>query len=385
MDYDPAHKTSSVTSTSSSSSTWDPLPSLYTGRADSVSSAFELDDLQEPEPFEINSLLLPPPPPPMIETKTEAMEGEQFSEFLNSFFKEDTTTNIVKEEVIDHEVPSSNLCHGNNNSRKRSRQEEEEQKNRELLSDDQKRANHIASEQKRRNTIRGGFKELTEIIPTLKNINNSKSTILFKSVDYIKQLDKRNKSLRDRLAHLQARAQQRQQKKQEKQFNQNLPPNAVAALLVHKNQQKQLELLQQQLRVQQALLTKHNIPLYSTGYHSSISIPAMDDTPVTSTTTSPTLPHASLPSVNIQHYHQHQQHQHLNHSHKNTYSPSTSTAIPTSNTPAALVMPADEYACAPSFNIPADEHDQQKNSFRERLLMSGKLNHLRKDSNSFML
>ncbi|CAO3647447.1 unnamed protein product [Mucor hiemalis] len=376
MDYDPSHKTSSVTSTSSSSSTWEPLPPLYTGRADSVSSAFELDDLQEPEPFEVNLLL--PPPPPTFEAKNEVMEGEQFSEFLNSFFKED----IVKEEVIDHEVPSSNLCHGN--SRKRSRQEEEEQKNRELLSDDQKRANHIASEQKRRNTIRGGFKELTEIIPTLKNINNSKSTILFKSVDYIKQLDKRNKSLRDRLAHLQARAQQRQQKKQEKQFNANLPPNAVAALLVHKNQQKQLELLQQQLRVQQALLTKHNIPLYSTGYHSSISIPAMDDTPVTSTTTSPTLPHASLPSVNIQHYHQHQQ-QHLNHSHKNTFSSSTSTATISSTTPAALVMPADEYACAPSFNIPADEHDQQKNSFRERLLMSGKLNHLRKDSTSFML
>lgn len=108
MDYDPAHKTSSVTSTSSSSSTWDPLPSLYTGRADSVSSAFELDDLQEPEPFEINSLLLPPPPhPPMIETKTEAMEGEQFSEFLNSFFKEDTTAaNIVKVKFSQDKIPT---------------------------------------------------------------------------------------------------------------------------------------------------------------------------------------------------------------------------------------------------------------------------------------
>lgn len=52
MEYDASHKASSVTSISSSSSSWDPLPSLYTGRADSVSSAYELDDLQEPEPFE---------------------------------------------------------------------------------------------------------------------------------------------------------------------------------------------------------------------------------------------------------------------------------------------------------------------------------------------
>ncbi|KAI9283545.1 hypothetical protein BC943DRAFT_280808, partial [Umbelopsis sp. AD052] len=52
----------------------------------------------------------------------------------------------------------------------------------ELLTEEEKRANHIASEQKRRNTIRTGFKELTDIIPTLKNINNSKSTILFKAV-----------------------------------------------------------------------------------------------------------------------------------------------------------------------------------------------------------
>ncbi|KAI8876543.1 hypothetical protein K501DRAFT_160622, partial [Backusella circina FSU 941] len=66
-----------------------------------------------------------------------------------------------------------------------------------LLSEDEKRLNHIASEQKRRNTIRSGFKELTEIIPTLKNINNSKSTILFKAVEYIKHLDRRNRGLRE--------------------------------------------------------------------------------------------------------------------------------------------------------------------------------------------
>lgn len=50
MEYDASHKASSVTSTTSNSSNWEPLPSLYSGRADSVSSAY--DDLQEPEPLE---------------------------------------------------------------------------------------------------------------------------------------------------------------------------------------------------------------------------------------------------------------------------------------------------------------------------------------------
>lgn len=90
-------------------------------------------------------------------------------------------------------------------------------RHRDLLSDDQKRANHIASEQKRRNMIRSGFRELTELIPTLKNINNSKSTILFKSVDYIKQLEKRNKILKERLLLLQQKLKQKQLKKALKQ------------------------------------------------------------------------------------------------------------------------------------------------------------------------
>jgi Helix-loop-helix DNA-binding domain len=75
----------------------------------------------------------------------------------------------------------------------------------ELLTEEEKRANHIASEQKRRNTIRTGFKELTDIIPTLKNINNSKSTILFKAVEYIRYLERRNRGLRDRVGGLEVR------------------------------------------------------------------------------------------------------------------------------------------------------------------------------------
>ncbi|CAG8606054.1 6689_t:CDS:2 [Ambispora gerdemannii] len=75
----------------------------------------------------------------------------------------------------------------------------------ELLTEEEKRANHIASEQKRRNTIRAGFKELTDIIPTLKSVNNSKSTILFKAVDYIRYLERRNRNLKERANLLEMR------------------------------------------------------------------------------------------------------------------------------------------------------------------------------------
>ncbi|KAK3836610.1 MAG: Myc-type, basic helix-loop-helix domain-containing protein, partial [Linnemannia elongata] len=68
----------------------------------------------------------------------------------------------------------------------------------ELLTEEEKRANHIASEQKRRNTIRNGFKDMTDIIPDLKDVNSSKSTILFKAVDFIKYLERRNRILQEK-------------------------------------------------------------------------------------------------------------------------------------------------------------------------------------------
>jgi len=62
----------------------------------------------------------------------------------------------------------------------------------ELLTEEEKRANHIASEQKRRNMIRAGFRDLSDIVPTLRNLNNSKSTILFKTADFIRHLQSKN-------------------------------------------------------------------------------------------------------------------------------------------------------------------------------------------------
>ncbi|KAI8360555.1 hypothetical protein B0O80DRAFT_439581 [Mortierella sp. GBAus27b] len=75
----------------------------------------------------------------------------------------------------------------------------------ELLTEEEKRANHIASEQKRRNTIRNGFKDMTDIIPDLRDVNSSKSTILFKAVDFIKHLERQNRALQEKANQLESR------------------------------------------------------------------------------------------------------------------------------------------------------------------------------------
>lgn len=50
----------------------------------------------------------------------------------------------------------------------------------ELLTESQKKANHIASEQKRRQNIRIGFDQLIDIVPTLNHGNRSEALILQK-------------------------------------------------------------------------------------------------------------------------------------------------------------------------------------------------------------
>ncbi|KAI9318602.1 hypothetical protein BX666DRAFT_1929698 [Dichotomocladium elegans] len=73
----------------------------------------------------------------------------------------------------------------------------------ELLSEAQKKANHIASEQKRRANIRIGFDQLVDIVPTLTHSHRSESVILHKSADYIRQLVNTKNTLRERVRELQ--------------------------------------------------------------------------------------------------------------------------------------------------------------------------------------
>ncbi|RKP23531.1 hypothetical protein SYNPS1DRAFT_9800, partial [Syncephalis pseudoplumigaleata] len=72
----------------------------------------------------------------------------------------------------------------------------------ELLSESEKKANHIASEQKRRQNIRVGFASLTEMIPTLSQCSRSEALILQKSVEYIRQLIRRRRDMALRIHEL---------------------------------------------------------------------------------------------------------------------------------------------------------------------------------------
>ncbi|KAI7891551.1 uncharacterized protein EV154DRAFT_507725 [Mucor mucedo] len=73
----------------------------------------------------------------------------------------------------------------------------------ELLSDDQKKANHIASEQKRRANIRIGFEKLIDIVPTLSSGHRSEALILQKSVEHLRQLVESKTQLKERARELQ--------------------------------------------------------------------------------------------------------------------------------------------------------------------------------------
>ncbi|KAF9354806.1 hypothetical protein BGX34_010810 [Mortierella sp. NVP85] len=74
----------------------------------------------------------------------------------------------------------------------------------ELLTEAEKKANHIASEQKRRQNIRIGFDSLVEIVPTLSECHRSEALILQKSVDYIQRLLSQKNELKNRVRVLQA-------------------------------------------------------------------------------------------------------------------------------------------------------------------------------------
>ncbi|KAG1440136.1 hypothetical protein G6F56_012038 [Rhizopus delemar] len=151
-------------------------------------------------------------------------EQRSFSNFLDSFLTEDPP------------IKKRTKC----KSLKKRRPKE-------LLTEDEKRANHITSEQKRRGMIRNGFKELTELVPSLVNTNHSKSTVLFKSAELIRELEEKNKNLKEKVERLKLRL-------KEKSELEELPSSTKNALLAHKVQQRQLLLLQNQIQKHQGTL-----------------------------------------------------------------------------------------------------------------------------------
>ncbi|KAJ3128493.1 hypothetical protein HK098_004388 [Nowakowskiella sp. JEL0407] len=77
-----------------------------------------------------------------------------------------------------------------------------------LLTAEEKRANHIASEQKRRDLLRTGFETLTQMVPGVK-VGASKNVILSKSLDHIRSLEERNRNLREKIERLKLRKRQK--------------------------------------------------------------------------------------------------------------------------------------------------------------------------------
>lgn len=220
-----------------------------------------------------------------------------------------------------------------------------------LLSQDEKRVNHIASEQKRRQNIRTGFQQLTELIPALKNVPHRKSTILFKTADYIKHTENRNKVLQERLKQLQRRL-----SASSSSATTTTTTTTAAAGTSHPSrplstipsssslQLIQIRRLQKQLLRQQELLQQHNIPhrpyipLSHGGHHretKAIIMPVSDD---------------------------------------DDDDNNDSRQEPSSYTPRhPLMMMMNATPPTPCLNIPADEEFGQESMVRERLLSCGKL------------
>ncbi|KAL4918226.1 hypothetical protein BDW62DRAFT_182094 [Aspergillus aurantiobrunneus] len=75
---------------------------------------------------------------------------------------------------------------------------------RENLTEEQKRNNHILSEQKRRNLIKQGFDDLCILVPGLKGGGFSKSAMLTQAADWLEDLLRGNDTLKIQLAELRA-------------------------------------------------------------------------------------------------------------------------------------------------------------------------------------
>ena len=80
-----------------------------------------------------------------------------------------------------------------------SKPRQKQQRRREFLSDSQKRANHIQSEQKRRDVIKQGFLDLERLVPALHGQTESKSVTLQLAADFIEQMVEKNRQLRLKL------------------------------------------------------------------------------------------------------------------------------------------------------------------------------------------
>ncbi|KAL0145761.1 helix-loop-helix DNA-binding domain-containing transcription factor [Mucor lusitanicus] len=141
---------------------------------------------------------IPPPPPPPIDL---AAWDQQFSKSQASKRKSPDTAHPYHhpQHSIKHEPSSSSTTSSASPVKERRHRKQPH----ELLSESQKKANHIASEQKRRQNIRIGFDQLIDIVPSLNHGNRSEALILQKSVDHIRYLISMKNELKNQVRDLQ--------------------------------------------------------------------------------------------------------------------------------------------------------------------------------------
>ncbi|KAL7335496.1 hypothetical protein PS15p_200960 [Mucor circinelloides] len=140
----------------------------------------------------------PPPPPPPIDL---AAWDQQVNKSQKSKRKSPDTTHpyLHPQHIIKHEPSSSSTTSSSSPTKERRHRKQPH----ELLSESQKKANHIASEQKRRQNIRIGFDQLIDIVPSLNHGNRSEALILQKSVDHIRYLISMKNELKNQVRDLQ--------------------------------------------------------------------------------------------------------------------------------------------------------------------------------------
>ncbi|KAF2277598.1 uncharacterized protein EI97DRAFT_298733 [Westerdykella ornata] len=116
--------------------------------------------------------------------------------------KVSTTTSVAFESSAMERISSSTSTASRNRStadestpRKRKRSTPAGQgRQRQNLTNEQKRNNHTASEQKRRNVIKGGFDKLELLVPGIKNGNFKKAAILKETTEFLQMLQECNKT-----------------------------------------------------------------------------------------------------------------------------------------------------------------------------------------------
>ena len=106
-----------------------------------------------------------------------------------------TSTAQHKSQSLSRGIKARKASQDDNSGKKRKSSSASQKAQRENLTEEQKRSNHILSEQKRRNLIKHGFEELHDLVPELRNGGLSKSNVLMEAASFLEELIKGNRAV----------------------------------------------------------------------------------------------------------------------------------------------------------------------------------------------